>query len=443
MRVQTARVRHLCQHNPQSPILSFFAGLTKLNGKEIFDVLVNLSQNVHEHYGIDKSGFLDCDPKQPDNHHRLYTLLKCVYESKKPKLCHEIISRVGDTRASLGEVKKVYVSLSHYGISYIPQGCNVIGYFLGVIAATSRANFQLEFCLFANLLKDSGIQILCEQMVQTYKQLQQPNPANTDIHLNLQTNFITHKGVFVLSQAAQQIPTVTGLYLGYNWSPRVLTLFEEKFVMPVVDIERCLKYLIESLASRISSKKVTINLTGNALCNKHIWHLLLLLMFSNLFSLYLSGNCFGKLSVDFIAVALQHCMLKDLHLESCGITSDSLSLLGKRLEFNSTLELLDIRNNLLSQASLMEFFAHLINNLSLARLSIDDLRDEYDKIFRRINTRRLHQGANFLGCKFGVSPTTTCFFPPNVSSSSLDSSKLSPRQLYPQSLYGPSQLPNV
>ena len=193
---------------------------------------------------------------------------------------------------------------------------------MGVIAATSRANSQLLFSLVFDSLQDSGIQILCEQMVQTYKQLQQPNPANTDIHLFLDGNYVTHKGVLVLSQAARKIPVITGLDLGYNWSPHLYRWFEKELVMPVVDIESCLKYLIESLSYRISCKNVTISLAGNILCNKHIWHLLLLLMFSNLFSL--------DLSVDLIAVALQHCMLKHLHLNNFGITSDSLSLLGKR-----------------------------------------------------------------------------------------------------------------
>ena len=438
---QTARVWDLCQQNPQSPMLYFIAGLTKLNDKEIYDVLANFlvdyAQNVSlEHHGFAKGYYEDCDPKDPDNHHRLFTLLKCVYESQKPTLCREIISRVGDTHTRVGEVQNVYLSLSHYGISRIPQGCNIVGYFLGAIAATSRVYSHLSFNLIANLLQDSGIQILCEQMVQTYKQLQQPSPANTDIHLCLQANCITHKGVFVLSQVAQQIPAITGLFLSHNWSPRAPTWFVEKFVMPDVDIESCLKYLIESLASRISSKKVTISLSGNALCNKHVWHLLLLLMFSNnLFSLYLSGNCFGKLSVDLIAVALQHCMLKDLHLDNCGITSDSLSLLGKRLELNSTLELLDIQKNLLSQASLMGFFTHLRNNLSLARVWIDEWNNEYTKIFTGINTRRFHQGAIFLGCKVGKQ-ASTYIVPPNVSSSLLDSSEFSLRQYFPQSLYG-------
>ena len=442
---QTARVWDLCQQNPQSPMLSFIAGLTKLNGKEIFDVLANFlvdyAQNFERYRFAKTSNFLDFDPKEPDNHHRFYTLLKCVYESQRPKLCSEIISRVGHTHTRVGEVQNVYLSLSHYGISRIPQGCNIVGYFLGAIAATSRLYSQLDFCLVANMLQDSGIQILCEQMTQTYKQLQQPTPANTNIHLYLEANCITHKGVLVLSQAAQQIPAITGLSLGGNWSPCVFTWFKEKFVTPVVDIESCLKYLIESLTSRISSKKVTISLSGNALCNKHIWHLLLLLMFSNnLTSLDLTGNCFGKLSVDFIAVALQHCMLKNLRLTSCGITSDSLSLLGKRLELNSTLELLDIRKNLLSQASLMEFFTHLRNNLSLARVWIDEWNNEYAEIFTRINTRRFHQGAMFLGCKVGEQ-ARTYFLPPNVSSSLLDSKKSSFRQYCPQSLYGPTQFP--
>ena len=401
--------------------------------------LTDFPQNSkdYEEYCLAKSfGVLDCKPKEPDHRHCLFTLLKCVYESQRPKLCREIISRVGDTHTRVGEVQNVYLSLSYYAIARFPQGCNAVGYFLGVIAATGRANSELLFSLTGNLLQDSGIQILCEQMTQTYKQLQQPTPANTNIHLYLDGNRITHKGVFVLSQAAQQIPAITGLYLSHNWSPRAPTWFVEKFVMPDVDIESCLKYLIESLASRISSKKVTISLSGNTLCNKHIWHLLLLLMFSNnLFSLYLSGNCFGKLSVDLIAVALQHCMLKDLHLDNCGITSDSLSLLGKRLELNSTLELLDIQKNLLSQASLMEFFTHLRNNLSLARVWIDEWNNEYAEIFRGINTRRFHQGAVFLGCKVGKQ-ASTCIMPPNVSSSLLDSSKFSLRQYCPQSLYG-------
>ena len=444
---QTARVRHLCQHDPESPMLSFIAGLTKLNCEEIFAALANFltdfpqNSEDYEEYCLAKSfSFLDCDPQDPDHRHSLFTLLKCVYESQRPELCQKIISRVGGMYTRVGGVQKAYLSLSYYAIGRFPQGCNAIGYFLGVIAATSRVNSQLVFSLVGNLLRDAGIQILCEQMVQTYKQLRQPKPANTDIHLYLAVNCITHKGVSVFSQAAQQIPAITGILLGFNWSPHIYTYFEE--VMPVVDIERCLKYLVESLASRTSPKKVTINLAGNTLCNKHIWHLLLLLMFSNnLVSLDLSQNCFGKLSVDLIAVALQHCMLKILDLGKCGITSDSLSLLGKRLEFNSTLELLDIRNNLLSQASLMEFFTHLRNNLSLARVWIDDWKDEYAEIFRRINTRRFHQGAMFLGCKVGKQ-AQTYLVRPNVSSSLLDSSKFSFRQLYPQSLYGPIQFPD-
>ena len=446
---QTARVQHLCQQSPESPMLSFTAGLTKLSGEEIFGVLANFlpdfpqNSNDYEQYCLAKSfSILDCDPKVPDHRHSLFTLLKCVYESQRPKLCCEIISRVGDMYARhAGEVRKVYLSLSYYGVARFPQGCNAVGYFLGVIAAISRANIQLLFSLAGNLLRDSGIRILCEQMVQTYKQLQQPNPANTDIHLYLDGNCITHKGVFVLSQVAQQTLAITGLSLSFNWSPHLYKWFEEELVMPVVDIESCLKYLVESLTSRISSKKFTISLAGNTLCNKHIWHLLLLLMSSNLFSLDLSGNCFGKLSLGFIAVALQHCMLKDLRLNKCGITSDSLSLLGKRLEFNSTLELLEIRNNLLSQPSLMEFFTHLRNNLSLARVWIDEWKDEYGKILERINSRRFHQGAMFLGCKVGEQ-AKTYLVRPNVSSSLLDSSEFSFRQLYPQSLYGPTQFPD-
>ena len=446
---QKARVGHLCQQNPESPMLSFITGLTKLNGTEIFDVLANFltdfpqNSKDYEEYCLAKSfGVLDCKPKEPDHRHCLFTLLKCVYESQRPKLCSEIVSRVGDTHTHAGEVQNVYLSLSYYAIARFPQGCNAVGYFLGVIAATGRANSELLFSLTGNLLQDSGIQILCEQMVQTYKQLQQPTPANTNIHLYLDGNRITHKGVLVLSQAAQQIPAITGLSLGYNWSPHLYRWFEEKLVMPVVDIESCLKYLVESLASRISSKKVTISLAGNALCNKHIWHLLLLLMFSNnLTSLDLSGNCFGKLSVGFIALALQHCMLKDLRLNGCGITSDSLSLLGKRSEFISTLELLEIRNNLLSQASLMKFFTHLRNNLSLARVWIDEWNNEYSEIFSGINTRRFHQGAMFLGCKVGKQ-AKTYLVRPNVSSSLLDSSKFSFRQLCPQSLYGSRQFPD-
>ena len=112
------------------------------------------------------------------------------------------------------------------------------------------------------------------------------------------------------------------------------------------------------------------------------------------------------------------------------------------MEFNSTLELLEIRNNLLAQASLMEFFTHLSNNMSLARVWIDEWIDEYTKIFQRINTRRFHQGAMFLGCKVGEQEKTY-MLRPNVSSSLLDSSKFNFRQLAPPSLYGPKQFLDV
>ena len=364
---QTKVVSKILHRDPLSPVLPFYAGLTKLSNNGVRDVLLNVTKKP-----LNKFAVLGERPssKSADKRRLALALLNCIYESQDASMCefplmltqHEFLDPELQLDKRYEFLSRV-IAFSFLGLE--PSDCLSIGYFMA-----NRENhcFMDISCCF---IEDIGVELLISQLKQTRTSSQRK------LSISFGGNSLTCNSMNLIGRYL--CPLLPGiLLLDSCWHPAV------------TDIRKALKYLLEGLSR---SSCFQLGLENCSLTAEHVYYLVLLMTCcSSIEILVLSQNNIGS-CMPLIAAALkQNSTLTTLIMDNCGIGDEELLPLGEALcTFSSGLR---VAYNPFTSSGLTRFLRKVLScNLELALLDLDSslisgLTEAQNLLIDRINRKR-------------------------------------------------------
>ena len=333
---QTEMAREILHTNPLSPVLPFYAGLTKLSNVHIRNTLLEVTRRP-----LDADTVVEDMHKQPDRlssdrRRLLLALLNCVYESQDTRMCTSIKPPISP---KLNEFFPNFVFISFFHLGLDPMDCLSLGYFL--------ANKCLQESLLVDLMHchigDIGTEVLMKQL----KQLNTKPPRVPPLWIELSCNSLTQTGMKFVSEVLGQSSLIGGLLLAGCW----------KVGMTDQDKHQGLEHLIKGL-SQSSCKLLTLR--HNSLSEEHVQQIMISCHHLTYFNM--SDNVIENPPMKIAEVLKHNTSLKTMIMRNCNITDEVLLLLGKALQSNKSLEQLDVKNNPFSSSAITKFLELFINS---------------------------------------------------------------------------------
>ena len=350
---QVTTIQQILQKNPLSPVLPFYAGLTKLSNGGAFDMLLKVTDSPLD----TKSVFQNITTFANDKRRLFLALINCIYETQLPALvdgiCPPLPPPYDQSQISL------------FGLPLNSLDCLSIGFFLG---NTSDKWMDLLWCS----ISDTGLEVLVKQMKANHS----VRKATATNCVNMSFNAFSKHTVPLLKD---MLLTLKGIGICCCWNaPKEL-----------------LATTIEGVHS--NSNLQIVNLASCNLDHSHVNYLILLLATArNMQELYLDGNGIG-LVMDLVSEALKLSTIRRLSLENCQIYSADLQYLADAVSQNRYLTILFINSNLFRPNALTCFLKKLLNNnASLEFIKIDTLNTEQNSLIQQINWNRKQQGRQIL-----------------------------------------------
>ena len=330
---QGERVRQVLTSSPLSLVIPFYAGLTGLCNTDARGVLLEITQHP-----LNFDANVECmhaDPSNESSDHRrtALALMNSLYESQKPEISQQV---------ALLETLQGESVISFQSLRLEPTDCLSIGYFFANKQLDNLCHLDLQFCN----IHDVEVEMLMTEL-QHRKRHQKGG-----LFINLAMSIISHDGMLSISEALKSPESVLlGLSLYCNWDPLITNICQG------------LKYLIEGLSRNTSCTE--LNLIDCCLKPAHVYHLVLMIAFSNLKFLALNGNNLNG-TICLLAEGLKHNKtLINLLLMGCNISDTDLIYLGKAIKTNTTLNGLDLRGNPISSSALEEFLKNVTDSESV------------------------------------------------------------------------------
>ena len=333
---QTEMAKEILHTNPLSPVLPFYAGLTKLSNVHIRNTLLEVTRRP-----LDAETIIEDMHKEPyrlssDRRRLLLALLNCVYESQDTRMCTSIKPPISP---KLNEFFPNFVFISFFHLGLDPMDCLSLGYFL--------ANKCLQESLFVDLMHchigDIGTEVLVKQL----KQLNIKPPRVPPLWIELSCNSLTQTGMKFVSEVLGQSSLIRALLLADCW----------KVGMTIQDRHQGLEHLIKGL-SQSSCKLLTLR--HNSLSEEHVQQIMISCHHLTYFNM--SDNVIENPPVKIAEVLKHNTSLKLMFMRNCNITDEVLLLLGKALQSNKSLEQLDVKNNPFSSSAITKFLELFINS---------------------------------------------------------------------------------
>ena len=333
---QTEMAREILHTNPLSPVLPFYAGLTKLSNVHIRNTLLEVTRRP-----LDADTVVEDMHKQPDRlssdrRRLLLALLNCVYESQDTRMCTSIKPPISP---KLNEFFPNFVFISFFHLGLDPMDCLSLGYFL--------ANKCLQESLFVDLMHchigDIGTEVLMKQL----KQLNIKPPRVPPLWIELSCNSLTQTGMKFVSEVLGQSLLIRALLLADCW----------KVGMTIQDRHQGLEHLIKGLSQ---SSCTFVNLRHNSLSEEHVQQIMISCHHLTYFNM--SDNVIENPPVKIAEALKRNTSLKLMFMRNCNITDEVLLLLGKALQSNKSLEQLDVKNNPFSSSAITKFLELFITS---------------------------------------------------------------------------------
>jgi len=352
---QSEIIRQVLSSSPLSLVIPFYAGLTRLCNVDARGVLLEITQQRLDFLAAIEGMHAEPSFESSDRRRTALALMNCIYESQRPEISQQValLPIPGDVETLEG--KTVYSSqslglvMSFNSLKLEPTDCLSIGYFFANKQLDNVCHLDLSNCN----IHDVEVKLLMTEL-QHGKQQQEGG-----LSTNLSLSQISHNGMLAISEALKSSASMlSGLILGLSWHPQI------------TNIRQALKYLIEGLSRNTSCKELILG--GCCLKTSHVYHLVIMVAFSNLKVLSLSGsNLTG--AICLLAEAVKHNKtLIVLLLGHCNISDADLICLGKAIKTNTTLDGLMLHGNPFSSHALEEFVKTLANSKSvLQNLAVD------------------------------------------------------------------------
>jgi hypothetical protein len=366
--------------NPDSPILIFYAGLTKLVSEKACTLLLQVLKKQLNFVRVVQELQRTFDPAC-DIRRQLLALMNCLYETKKKSLIscitltprqmlrdNIVLSSAGSGRNILSHIEIPFTFMVLY-----PTDCLSIAYFVRLACAQMTDSEVLHLNLSRSLLKAPEIRALSLEL---RKRAQKHN-----VYLNFNFIRLTTGALHSIKTIFHPRSAVGGLMIsGY--------LAE--------DMQLALKYIIEGVISYNLCQYISIN---NLNVSVPVLHHLVLLFVSgrSLNTVNLSGstNVFRNPKVvALFGAALRHSTVRRLLLDSCGIDDQALTYLATVLVDGCLLHALDIGWNPYTAEGLTEFLKILKRRCMCSLLTVLStntvLNDEHRSLVEEFNTCRKH-----------------------------------------------------
>ena len=377
---QKVAIKIIFDQYPYSPVLAFYAGLTKLGVEKVREVYFNILSKPFDASDIVRELQLpqgqDGINLARDPRRQLLCLVNGLYEAQNERLfaCVVLDSCAKNYKVSFIDtdkpdvehrlLKEVRLLLSF--IHFYPTDCLSLGYF--VRHACSRTKHRVYLDLSCAILGDMEIKALMHEM---------HKPASThNVHLD----------VTYMTFSSDSLASLSTLF---NPCSCLIRFDASSKCFP--DIQLAMKYLIEGI---VRSNCIELALYECSIQSLHYLILMLSCQCLQSFVLGSSPNIFTTSgALHLFSEALKHYgKLKSLDLGRCHINNEHLMLLGTAIcHKNCVLEVLQINNNVYTEDGLTYFFRMMLLKLLpvyLTNIAVDYYNDEHKKIVSKINFRR-------------------------------------------------------
>ena len=277
-----------------SSVFGFYAGFTKLQCKEVRDVVAEIVQT---------------ERRKSEEKTLLVSLINWLYEAQDPELC-EFVQRelTRDQSEQLNEGAGL-LNLSYTSLK--PSDALSIGYFLSTVGTAHGKHFcvDLSYCS----LEDHHVKFLVKGL--SYCQ-QTMNKAH--VKMNLSFNNINTEGIHHLANFLKKSEVIQTLNLRKNKCFHICQLFkalETNTSFTELDISQCSLQLTEKAGVSLRDM-----LTKN--------HSLQCLNISHY-----------KVSPEYIVDSLSVCGLKTLHMTNCNVTAVEMKQISVAIKGSKLKEL--------------------------------------------------------------------------------------------------------
>ena len=363
---EASAIKRLDDKDPLSPVITFYAGLTKFKNKKVQDLLLHKLENAR--FETDKVlDHITC--KSNDARRSLLSLLNCIYESQDKALVKLYVPPL-TTEESLFHACGIRC-LSFVYLALYPSDCLSIGYYVREVCQVikgSTINLDLDDCH----INEVGMEVLAKELKKGTLTF------DNELSLDLANNLLnTHRGIKPIKTLLSGQSNITQLGLPGCIRPK--------------SIQRTfLKCVVEGLDN---STLQTITIGHCGITFIHVHYLVLLLTTNNcLEGLNLSQSDLGKAIPLFSKVLRFSHRLLVLDLIDCNIDDHGLNCLTKAAVEHPSLRQLELCFNPLTSAGVREsllIFQHNPNiSLTMFGINKDLLNEDAYRIIYNINSSR-------------------------------------------------------
>ena len=390
---QVTAFKRVFEQNPLSSVLSFYAGLTRLDvPTEICHLLLRVMENrLHLNTVVDKLQSSDTYKQADDMRRHILALTNCIYESQKVELMNHIPfspEMVEDNVILASDFDRnnrhPHIEIPLPFMILYPTDCLSIAYFVRYACELIQKPSYVVLNLSSCMLKVQEIKALSQELCKPIQ--------NHNLCLNLSYVWLT-------KQALQLIRTVLTSQSGVFGLVVTGCMIE--------DIHLALKYFIEGL----NPKSLTYLSINELIWPEPIIHHLVLLLHSGqyLTTLNLCGCKFvftNPRAMSLFCEALKYSSnLMRLFLDGCDINDQLLQFLAAAVTEGCRIQALDIGWNCYTSAGLTRFLQTLINRVRHTRLlvlSTDELETEHHSLVKEFNLKREELTWPFIPSKLSI-----------------------------------------
>ena len=377
---QIVAIKIVFNQNPNSPVLAFYAGLTKLAVDEVREIYFKILSKSFDTPDIVRELRLSEGQERinlaSDPRRQLLCLMNGLYEAQNQRLFTHVNldSFSKDTPDLL--MREAY-SVSGYNsfpkdarilISHMhlyPTDCLSLGYF--VRHSCSQTENRVYLNLTYAVLGDIEIKALMQEM---------KRPASShNVYLDIDHLFLTTDSLNSLSTLFNPQSCLAGLRTSNDC---------------FLDSALAMKYLVEGIV-RSNVKQLYLY----CCTSQSLYYLILMLMCQRLTHLCLSHSSTTFTitgAMHLFTEALKYSGLRSLNLSSCHINDESLFLLAAAVcHEHCMIVALEIEDNTYTEDGLTHFFSMLLKKLTsmyLYVLSVDHYNNEHRMTVKKINTFR-------------------------------------------------------
>ena len=385
---QISAVEVFLGKNPQSQLLSFYAGLTGLSNTEVFKSITRaLSQAVGSETIVTQLIQTSSDPQQ-----KALACLNCLFESENESLLKSPLTDLHINSGTHQGIKDLYSShcntstssnsqlslhsLSLHCLPLTPIDCLSLGYYIRTKSYSITRPIIMAFDLNGCSIDHVGVRIL---FIQLKKDISRDTGACARVQLSLARNKFDKESLPYLKELVQGQSNLEALSLRNCFDPSI------------VDLHSALKYLIEGLSKHSSCG--FIDLSANYFDSTHIHYIIVMLRACRQIY-WLELRCYDLSRVmPLFSKAVVLTTLRSLDVSYCNISDSDLVMLGRRIRINWFLKHLCIYDNPITPGGVSKFLQHFVNNflslLEFLGLDFSLLNSDHEQILQEINDYRV------------------------------------------------------